>query len=284
MPTNSENQTEIVAKKDKKMRNRRYKAKKAAEKALAEAEAKKLMDKSAESFQNEENEKRAAREAAKALAEVETKKIIDESAESLEKAAAKALTETIKALVKREESLINDIQASTSRVQATTPSCPLGIEENGEHHFQTLGWTNFTPTIWTCNHSDDFNGDVFSPIDVAKISTETQSCQAMPIIDTPIACGDWNERDMRKMVADLVQDDEEEVFVDLGDLNLGDQFRKMLEGDDFNQDDYVFYEEVSEESDANGETSKDEEVSEGSDGSFYVVKYPDTQVPKQACG
>ena len=85
-------------------------------------------------------------------------------------------------------------------------------------------------------------------------------------------------------MADLVRGDEEEVFVDLGDMDLGDQFRDMLEGDDFNQDDYVFYEEVSDESDANGETSKDEEVSEGSDGSFYVVKYPDTHVPIQACG
>ena len=63
-------------------------------------------------------------------------------------------------------------------------------------------------------------------------------------------------------------------------MDLEDQFREMLEGDDFNQDDYEFYEEVSDESDANGETSKDEEVSERSDGSFYVVKYPDTQVPK----
>ena len=63
-------------------------------------------------------------------------------------------------------------------------------------------------------------------------------------------------------------------------MHLDDQFREMVEGDDFNQDDYEFYEEVSDESDANGETSKDEEVSEGSDGSFDVVKYPDTQVPK----
>ena len=221
MPTNSENQTEIVAKKDKKMRNRRYKAKRAAEKALAEAEAKKFMDKSAESLQNdnktEENKKRA------------------------------------------------------DRVLATNPSCPLRIEATGEHHFQTLDWTNFTPTIWTCNHSDVFNGDVFGPVDVARISTESQSGQAMPIVGTPIVCGDLDVRDMRKMVADLVWEDEEEVLVNLG-------------GDDFNQDNYEFYEEVSDESDANGETSKDEEVSEGSDGSFYVVKYPDTQVPKQACG
>ena len=214
MPTNSENQTEIVAKKGKKMRNRRYKAKRAAEKA---AEAKKFMDKNAESLQNEENEKRAG------------------------------------------------------RVPATNPSCPLGIEATGEHHFQTLDWTNFTPTIWTCNHSDVFNGDVFGPIDVVRISTESQSGQAMPIVGTPIVCGDLDVRDMRKMVADLVREDEEVVLVNLG-------------GDDFNLDNYEFYEEVTDESDANGETSKDEEVSEASDGSFYVVKYPDTQVPKQACG
>ena len=245
MPTNSENQTEIVAKMDKKKRNRRYKAKKAAEKAFAEAEA---------------------------------KKFIDKSAESLEKAAAKALTEAIKALVKSEESFDNQTKENekqAARVLATTPSCPLGIEPTGEHHFQTLDWTNFTPTIWTCNHSDVFNGDDFDPNDVARISTESQSCQTMPIVGTPIACGDWDV--MKKMVADLVQEDEEEVFVNLG-------------GEDFNLDDYEFYEEVSDESDANGEISKEEEVfegsevSEGSDASFYVVKYPDTQVPKQTCG
>ena len=261
IPTNSENQTEIVAKKGKKMRNRRYKAKMAAEKAVADAEAKKFMDKSAESLQNEnqteKNEKRIV------LVEY------DDVAEPKTDPAAKALTEAIKALVKSEESLKNDSWASTSRVLARTPSCPLGIDEAGEHHFQTLDWTNFTPTIWTCNHSDVFNGDVFGTNDVAKILTETQSYQAMPIVGTPIVCGDLDVRDMRKMVADLV--DEEEVLVNLG-------------GDDFNLENYEFYEEVSDESDTNGESSKDEEVSEGSDGSFYVVKYPDTQVPKQACG
>ena len=128
----------------------------------------------------------------------------------------------------------------------------------------------------------------------------------MPIVDTPIVCGDWNVRDMKKMVADLVQGDDKKI-----NDNLEDQFKKMIEvdgtnqedyelyeevredeeevivnlgGDDFNLDNYEFYEEVSDESDANGETSKDEEVSEGSDESFYLVKYPDTQVPKQACG
>ena len=256
IPTNSENQSEIVAKKGKKMRNRRYKAKMAAEKALADAEAKKFMNKSAESLQNENQTEENENQAAKLLGTTSF-------------TAAKALSEAIKALVKSEESLINDVWASTSRVQAKTHACPLGIEATGEDNFQILDWTNFTPTIWTCNHSDVFNGDVFSPIDVARILTETQSCQAMPIVGTPIVCGDLDVRDMRKMVADLV--DEEEVLVN-------------LEGDDFNLENYEFYEEVSDESDTNGESSKDEEVSEGSDGSFYVVKYPDTQVPKQACG
>ena len=255
IPTNSENQTEIVAKKGKKMRNGRYKAKKAAEKALAEAEAEKFTDKSAESLQNENQTEENENQAAKLLGTTST--------------TAKALTEAIKALVKSEESLINDVWASTSRVQAKTHTCPLGIEATGEDNFQILDWTNFTPTIWTCNHSDVFNGDVFGTDDVAKILTETQSYQAMPIVGTPIVCGDLDVRDMRKMVADLV--DEEEVLVN-------------LEGDDFNLENYEFYEEVSDESDTNGESSKDEEVSEGSDGSFYVVKYPDTQVPKQACG
>ena len=256
IPTNSENQTEIVAKKGKKMRNRRYKAKKAAEKALAEAEAEKFTDKSAESLQNENQTEENENQAAKLLGTTSF-------------TTAKALTEAIKALVKSEESLINDVWASTSRVQAKTHTCPLGIEASGEDNFQILDWTNFTPTIWTCNHSDVFNGDVFGTDDVAKISTETQSYQAIPIVGTPIVCGDLDVRDMRKMVADLV--DEEEVLVNLG-------------GDDFNLENYEFYEEVSDESDTNGESSKDEEVSEGSDGSFYVVKYPDTQVPKQACG
>ena len=254
--TNSENQTEIVAKKGKKMRNRRYKAKKAAEKALAEAEAEKFTDKSAESLQNENQTEENENQAAKLLGTTSF-------------TTAKALTEAIKALVKSEESLINDVWASTSRVQAKTHTCPLGIEASGEDNFRILDWTNFTPTIWTCNHSDVFNGDVFGTDDVAKISTETQSYQAIPIVGTPIVCGDLDVRDMRKMVADLV--DEEEVLVNLG-------------GDDFNLENYEFYEEVSDESDTNGESSKDEEVSEGSDGSFYVVKYQDTQVLKQDVG
>ena len=206
----------------------------------------------------------------KSLAKAKAKKVMGKSTESLE----------IDNPQQTEEYNRLSRWMSTAMEQGTTPSCPLGSEASGEPHFEILDWETFSPTIWTCKHSDVFNGDIFCPIDVARISTETQSCQAMPIVDTPIACGDLDVRDMRKMVADLVGEDEEEVLVNLGDMDLGDQFREMLEGDDFNQDDYEFYEEVTDESDASEVTSKDEEVSEGSDGSFYVVKYPGTQVPK----
>ena len=242
MPTNSENQ-EFRRKinQDKKKRNKWNKAKK--------------------------------REAAKALAEVETKKIVDESAESLEKAAKKkALTEAIKAIVKSEEALIeakkvivknNETLVNewmVAREQAMALSCPLGNEATGVPHI--MNPLSFSPTIWTCKHSDVFNGEVLGPVEVPKNSTEI-----MPQSQFPIVCGDWDVRDMRKMVADLVRDDGEEI-----NDNLGDQFKKMLEVDDFNQEDYEFYEEVSDDTGI-GESSKDNEVhSEGSDGSFCVVK------------
>ena len=212
--------------------------------------------------------------ALKALAEVEAKKIVDESAESLEKAAAKALTEAIKALVKSEESLLNSSWASTSRVQAKTHTCPLGSEAT-----HITDWSSFSSAIWTCKHNEwknvaltwkslyslVFNGEVFvfGSVEVPKITTED-----MPQSQFPIVCGDWDVRDMRKMVADLVQDDDEEI-----NDNLGDKFKKMLEVDDFNQEDCEFYEEVSDDTGI-GESSKDNEVhSEGSsDGSFCVVK------------
>ena len=246
MPTNSENQAEIVAKQDKKKRNRR---------PLNKAQK---------------------REAVKALAEVEAKKIVDESAESLEKAATKALTEAIKALVKSEESLINDNWEPTSRVQAKIHTCPLGSEAT-----HSTDWSSVSSTIWTCKHSDaltwkslyllDLNGDlfVFGSVEVPKISTEDTPQSYFPIV-----CGDWDVRDMRKMVADLVQDDDKEI-----NDNLEDQFKKMLEVDVFNQEDhefyenYEFYEEVSDDTGI-GESSKDNTVhSEGSsDGSFCIVK------------
>ena len=46
---------------------------------------------------------------------------------------------------------------------------------------------------------------------------------------------------------------------------------EVFDGDDFKEDEYEFYEEV---------TDNAEVHSEGSDESFFVVKYPDTQVPK----
>ena len=216
------------------------------------------------------------REAAKALAEVEAKKIVDESAESLEKAATKALTEAIKALVKSEESLINDNWEPTSRVQAKTLTCPLGSEAT-----HITDWSSVSSSIWTCKHSDalmwkslyllDLNGDlfVFGSVEVPKISTEDTPQSYFPIV-----CGDWDVRDMRKMVADLVQDDDKEI-----NDNLEDQFKKMLEVDVFNQEDdefyenYEFYEEVSDDTGI-GESSKDNSVhSQGSsDGSFCIVK------------
>ena len=209
------------------------------------------------------------REAAKALAEVGVKKIVDEGAESLEKAASKALTEAIKALVKREESLIGGNWEPTFRVQAKTHTCPLGSETT-----HITDWSSVSSTIWTCKHSDaltwkslyllDLNGDlfVFGSVEVPKISNEDKPQSYFPIV-----CGDWDVRDMRKMVDDLVQDDDEEI-----NDNLGDQFKKMLEVDDFNQEDYEFYEEVSDDTGI-GESSKDNDVhSEGSDGSFCVVK------------
>jgi uncharacterized membrane protein YqiK len=216
------------------------------------------------------------REAAKALAEVEAKKIVDESAESLEKAAVKALTEAIKALVKSEESLINDNLEPTSRVQAKIHTCPLGSEAT-----HSTDWSSVSSTTWTCKHSDaltwkslyllDLNGDlfVFGSVEVPKISTEDTPQSYFPIV-----CGDWDVRDMRKMVADLVQDDDKEI-----NDNLEDQFKKMLEVDVFNQEDhefyenYEFYEEVSDDTGI-GESSKDNTVhSEGSsDGSFCIVK------------
>ena len=303
VPTNSENQTEIVAKKGKKMRNRRYKAKKAAEKALAEAEAEKFTDKSAESLQNENQTEENENQAAKLLGTTSFN-------------TAKALTEAIKALVKSEESLINDVWASTSRVQAKTHTCPLGSEET-----HITDWSTDS-TIWNCKHSDVFNSDdwVFGFVEVPKISTEDtpQSC-------FPIVCGDWDVRDMRKMVADLVQDDDtaswwagwalanpefasslnpittrgadyahqitasppgfENPAASLQDddeeevnENLRDLFKKMLEVDVFNQEDnefyenYKFYDEVSDDTGI-GESSKDNSVhSEGSDGSFCIVK------------
>ena len=73
--------------------------------------------------------------------------------------------------------------------------------------------------------------------------------------------------------ASLQDDDEEEV-----NENLGDLFKKMLEVDVFNQEDnefyenYKFYDEVSDDTGI-GESSKDNSVhSEGSDGSFCIVK------------
>ena len=118
---------------------------------------------------------------------------------------------------------------------------------------------------WKSLYSLVFNGEVFvfGSVEVPKISTED-----MPQSQFPIVCGDWDVRDMRKMVADLVQDDDEEI-----NDNLGDKFKKMLEVDDFNQEDCEFYEEVSDDTGI-GESSKDNEVhSEGSsDGSFCVVK------------
>ena len=317
MSTNSEIQAEIVAKQGKnKKRNRR-----------------KIVRKWA---------------AAKALAEVEAQKIVDESAESLEKAAAKALTEAIKALVISEGSLINDNWEPTSRVQANTHTCPLGSEAT-----HITDWSSSYSTIWNCKHTDAltwkslylldlngdlfvfgsvevpkistedtpqsyfpivcgdmdvrdmrkmvadlvqdddeqindnlgnqfkkmledvFNGNVFGPVDVARISTESQSCQAMPIVGTPIVCGALDVRDMRKMGADLVRDDDEEEINE----NLADQFKKMLEVDVFNQEDnefyenYKFYDEVSDDTGV-GESSKDNSVhsQESSDGSFCIVK------------
>ena len=256
------------------------------------------------------------REVSKALAEVEAKNIVDQSAESLEKAAAKALTEAIKVLVEREKSLINDNLDPTSRVQAKTHTCPLGSEET-----HITDWSTDS-TIWNCKHSDVFNSDdwVFGFVEVPKISTEDtpQSC-------FPIVCGDWDVRDMRKMVADLVQDDDaaswwagwalanpefasslnpittrgadyahqitasppgfENPAASLQDddeeevnENLRDLFKKMLEVDVFNQEDnefyenYKFYDEVSDDTGI-GESSKDNSVhSEGSDGPFCIVK------------
>jgi hypothetical protein len=109
-----------------------------------------------------------------------------------------------------------------------------------------MDWLSFSPTIWTCKH-DVFNGNVLGQVEVPTISTEI-----MP-----------DERDMRKMVADLVQEDDEEVYD-----SLGDQFKNILVGDDFNQE-YEFYEEVTDESDVNCESRKDDP--DGSDGSFYIV-------------
>ena len=187
-----------------------------------------------------------------------------------------ALTEAIEALVKREESLIGDNWEPTSRVQAKTHTCPLGSETT-----HITDWSSVSSTIWTCKHSDaltwkslyllDLNGDlfVFGSVEVPKISTEDTPQSYFPIV-----CGDWDVRDMRKMVADLVQDDDKEI-----NDNLEDQFKKMLEVDVFNQEDhefyenYEFYEEVSDDTGI-GESSKDNSVhSQGSsDGSFCIVK------------
>lgn len=209
MPTNSENQAEIVANYDKR----------ADAKDVTEAETKKVTDKSAEPSeidnQIEENKRRAA------------------------------------------------------RVEATARSCPLGNEASGGDHFQILDWINFTPTIWTCKHSDVFNGDVLGPVEVPKISTE--SYRLYNRAQMPIVCGDSDVRDMRKMVADLVRDDDEEVIDNVLCLKVEVPAWEVFDGDDFKEDEYEFYEEV---------TDNEEVHSEGSDESFFVVKYPDTQVPK----
>lgn len=72
---------------------------------------------------------------------------------------------------------------------------------------------------------------------------------------------------MRKMVADLVRDDDEEVIDNVLCLKVEVPAWEVFDGDDFKEDEYEFYEEVTDNE-------------EGSDESFFVVKYPDTQVPK----
>ena len=61
----------------------------------------------------------------------------------------------------------------------------------------------------------------------------------------PIIYGDWEERQakIRKMVPDLVKDNKEEIIVNLSAKDKVDQHIKALEGDNFNQEDYEFYEE-----------------------------------------
>ena len=62
------------------------------------------------------------------------------------------------------------------------------------------------------------------------------------------------------MAPDLLQNDHEETIVNLEAINKVDQKMETLEGDYFNKEDFECYEEMTDESDANLETTKDKQV------------------------
>ena len=62
------------------------------------------------------------------------------------------------------------------------------------------------------------------------------------------------------MAPDLLQNDHEETIVNLEAINKVDQKMETLEGDYFNKEDFECYEEMTDEIDANLETTKDKQV------------------------